>query len=129
MEDQLEIMEANLVSTHACIEYSDPIELELHSEQEREVHREILDGSIYEPVTNLKEIKEFEFEVVEYLDNSSPHPPPEEPISLRENFDNLDENSAVVPLTCSFPTSQLLNYIALEAIFPIVTNHVNKVLI
>jgi hypothetical protein len=106
MEDQLEIMEAHLAEEGACIEYPDPIELELHSEQEREVHMEISDESIDEPVTDLEEIKEFEFEVVEYLDNSSPHPPPEEPISLRENFDNLDENSAMVPLTCSFPTSQ-----------------------
>jgi hypothetical protein len=105
MEDQLEIMEANLDNTHACIEYPNPIELELHSEQEREVHREISDESIDEPIIDL-EIKEFEFEVVEYIDNSSPHPPPEEPISLRENFDNLDESSAVVPWTCSFPTSQ-----------------------
>jgi uncharacterized Ntn-hydrolase superfamily protein len=32
MGDQLEIMEANLVSAHDCIEYLDPIELELHSE-------------------------------------------------------------------------------------------------
>jgi hypothetical protein len=59
-----------------------------------------------EPVTDFEEIKEFEFEIVEYLDNSSPHPPPEEPISLKENFDNIDENSAMVPLTCSFSTSQ-----------------------
>jgi hypothetical protein len=105
-EDQLETMEANLVSTQNCIEYPDPIELELHSEQEREVHMEISDESMDEPVTDLEEIKEFEFEVVEYLNNSSPHPPPEEPIPLRENFDNLDENNAMVPLTCSFPTSQ-----------------------
>jgi hypothetical protein len=69
-------VEANLVSTHACIEYPDPIELELHSEQEREVHMEILDESIDEPITYLEEIKEFEFEVVEYLDDSKPHPPP-----------------------------------------------------
>jgi hypothetical protein len=70
---------------------------------------EIMDESIDEPVTDLDEIKEFEFEVVEYLDNSSPHPPPEEPISLREKLYKLDENSAMVPLTCSFPTSQPTN--------------------
>jgi hypothetical protein len=104
MEDQLEIMEARFDET--CIEYLDPNELELHSEKEREVHMEIPDESMDEPVTDLEEIKEFEFDVVEYLDNSSPHPPPEEPISLRENFDNLDKNSAMVPLTFSFPTSQ-----------------------
>jgi hypothetical protein len=106
MEDQLEIMEANIVEDETCIEYPNPIELEIHIEKDREVHREILDESIDEPVTGLEEIKEFEFEVVEYLDNSSPHPPPKEPISLRENFDNHHENSAVVPLTFSFPTSQ-----------------------
>jgi hypothetical protein len=106
MEDQLEIMEALLVEDKTYIEYPNPLELELHSEHEREVHREILDESIDEPVIDLEEIKEFEFEIVEYLDNSSPHPPPKEPISLRENFDNLGENSAMVPLTCSFSTSQ-----------------------
>jgi hypothetical protein len=103
MEDQLEVMEVNLIET--CIEYPDPIELELHNEKDREVHREILDESIDDSVTDLKEIKEFEFGIVEYLDNSSPHPPPEEPISLRENFDNLDENNEMIPLTCSFSTS------------------------
>jgi hypothetical protein len=97
---QFEVMEVDLTET--CIEYLNPIELKLHSEKDREVHREIPEESMDEPITNLEEIKEFEFEVVEYLDNSSPHPPLEEPISSRENLDNLDENSAVVPLTCSF---------------------------
>ena len=59
-----------------------------------------------ESVIYVEEIKEFEFESVEYLDNSSPRPPPEEPISLKENLDNLEENSIMVPLTCSFSTSQ-----------------------
>jgi hypothetical protein len=106
MEDQLNIMEARFADEETCIEYPDLIELELHSEKEREVYREISDESMNEPVTNLEEIKEFEFEVVEYLDNSSPHTPPKETIFSRENFDNLDENSALVPLTCSFSTSQ-----------------------
>ena len=77
----------------ACIEYPNQIELGLHSEQDKEVHVEILDESIDEPVTDLEEIKEFEFEVVEYLDNSSPHPPPEEPIVVEKNLNNLEENS------------------------------------
>jgi hypothetical protein len=38
---QLKAMEARLAEAEACIEYSDPIELELHSEQEREFHLEI----------------------------------------------------------------------------------------
>jgi hypothetical protein len=39
MEDQLEIMEANFTET--CIEYLDPMELKLHSEKYKGVHREI----------------------------------------------------------------------------------------
>jgi hypothetical protein len=50
--------------------------------------------------------KEFEFEVVEYLDNSNPHPPPKEPISSEKIFDNLDENSEAISLTVPLPTSQ-----------------------
>jgi hypothetical protein len=38
---KFDAMEAHLAKEEACIEYSDPIELELHSEQEREVHMEI----------------------------------------------------------------------------------------
>jgi hypothetical protein len=120
MEDQLEIMEANLTETY--IEYPDPMELELHSEKDKEVHREILDESMDESVIYFEEIKEFEFENVEYLDNSSPHPPPEEPISLKENLDNLEENSVMVPVTCSFSTSQpkdelMQNYEEMEGNF------------
>jgi hypothetical protein len=102
MEYQLEIMKALFAEDWTYIEYPYPLELELHSEKDREVHREIMDESLDEIVTDLEEIKEFEFEVVEYLDNSSPHPPLEEPISLRENFDNLDENNVMVPLKFSF---------------------------
>jgi len=43
IEDQLEIMEANFTETY--IEYLDPLEPELHSEKDEEVHREILDES------------------------------------------------------------------------------------
>jgi hypothetical protein len=92
--------------TETYVEYPDPHELELDSEKDKEVHREIPDESMDESVIYFEEVKEFEFENVEYLDNSSPHPPPVEPISLEENLDNLEENSIMVPLTCSFPTSQ-----------------------
>jgi hypothetical protein len=72
----------------------------------RKFIEELPDKSMDESVIYFEEVKEFEFENVEYLDNSSPHPPPVEPISLEENLDNLEENSIMVPLTCSFPTSQ-----------------------
>jgi hypothetical protein len=74
MEDRLRIKEYDF--TEAYIEYPDPLELELHSEKDEEVHGEILDGSMVEPIIHFEEIKEFEFENVEYLDDSSPHPPP-----------------------------------------------------
>jgi hypothetical protein len=35
--------------------------------------------------------EEIEFEVVEYPENSNPHPPPEEPISSKKIFDNYNE--------------------------------------
>jgi hypothetical protein len=70
----------------------------------------LLDESIDEPITDLEEIKEFEFEVVEYIDDSNPHPPPKEPISSEKIFDNLDESSEVVSLTFPFPTSQPSEY-------------------
>jgi hypothetical protein len=59
-----------------------------------------------ESVIYLEEVEEFEFENIEHLDNSSPHPPPEEPIFLKENFDNIIDNNAMVPVACSFSTSQ-----------------------
>jgi hypothetical protein len=107
IEDQFEIMEANFTETY--VEYPDPLELELHSEKDKEVHREILDESMDESVIYFEELKEFEFENFEYLDDSSPHPPPMEPISLKENLDKLEENCIMVPLTCSFSTSQPKN--------------------
>jgi hypothetical protein len=99
-------MEARLAEDEAYIEYPDPLELELDSEKDKVVHREIPDESMDETVIYFEEVKEFEFESVEYLDNSSPHPPLEEPISLKENLDNLEENSMMVPVTCSFSTFQ-----------------------
>jgi len=104
MEYRLKIMEDNLIETY--IEYPDAMEIELHSEKDKQVYREISDESMDKPTTDFEEIKEFEFEIVEYQDNSSPHPPLEEPISLKENLDNIKENNAMVPLTCSFSTSQ-----------------------
>jgi hypothetical protein len=120
MEDQFEIMEANFTKTY--IEYPDPRELELDNEKDKEVHEEILDESMDESVIYFEEVKEFEFENVEYLHNSSPHPPPEEPIFLKDNFENLDENSMMVHVVCSFSTSQprdelMQNYEEMEGNF------------
>jgi hypothetical protein len=56
-------LEAHLASASNYIGYSDLIELELHSEQEREFHLEILDEPINESLIDQGEI---EFEVVEY---------------------------------------------------------------
>jgi hypothetical protein len=100
--NQLKILEAHLASASNYIGYSDLIELELHREYEREFHLEILDESVIDQ----EEIEEFEFEVVEYLDNSNPHPPPEKPLSSEKIFDNLDENSEATSLTIPLPTSQ-----------------------
>jgi hypothetical protein len=74
IEDQFEIMEADFTETY--VDYPDPHELELDSEKDKEVHEDIPDKSMDESVIHLEEVQEFEFEVVEYLDNSSPHPPP-----------------------------------------------------
>jgi hypothetical protein len=100
--NQLRISEAHLASTSNYIGYSDLIELELHSEQEREFHLEIPDEPINESLIDQGEI---EFEVVEYPNNSNPHPPPEEPISSEKIFDNLDGNNEAMSLTIPLPTS------------------------
>jgi hypothetical protein len=120
MEYQFEIMEANFTETY--IEYPDPHELELDSEKDKEVQEEISDESMDELVIYFEEVKEFEFESVEYLYNSSPHPPPEEPIFLRDDIENLEENSMMVPVVCSFSTSQprdelIQNYEEMEGNF------------
>jgi hypothetical protein len=120
MEDQFEIMEANFTET--SIEYPDPHELELDSEKDKGVHEEIPDESMDEPIIHFEEIKEFEFKHVEYIDDSSPYPPLEEPIFLKRNFENLEENSIMVPVICSFPTSQpedelMKNYVEMEGNF------------
>jgi hypothetical protein len=48
MEDQFEIMEADFTETY--IDYLDPHELELDSEKDKEVHKDILDKSMDELV-------------------------------------------------------------------------------
>jgi hypothetical protein len=120
IEDQLEVMEDDFTETY--IEYSDPHELELDSEKYEEVHEEISDESIDESVIYFEEMKELELENVEYLDDSSPHPPPEEPIFLKCNFQNLEENSMMVPVICSSSVSQpkdklMQNYVEMEGNF------------
>jgi hypothetical protein len=122
LNEQITAMEAHLAEEETYMEYLDPLELELDNEKDEEVQGEILDESMDESVIYLKEIKEFEFENVEYLDDSSPHPPPEEPIFVKDNFENLEENSMVVPVTCSFSTSQpkdelMQNYEEMEGNF------------
>jgi hypothetical protein len=104
IEDQLEIMEDDFTETY--IEYSDPHGLELDSEKDKEVHVEISDESIDESVIYFEEVKDLEFENIEYLDDLSSHPPPDEPIFLKDNFENLEENSMMVPVTCSSSVSQ-----------------------
>jgi hypothetical protein len=92
--------------TETYIEYSDPHGLELDSEKDKEVHEEISDESIDESVIYFEEVKELEFENVEYLDDLSSHPPPDEPVFLKDNFENLEENSMMVPVICSSSVSQ-----------------------
>jgi hypothetical protein len=119
IENQLEIMEDDFTETY--IEYSDPHGLELDSEKDKGVHEEIPDGSIDESVIYFDEVKELEFENVEYLDDLSSHPPPDEPIFLRDNIENLKENSMMDPVTCSSSVSQpkdllVQNYVEWKAI-------------
>jgi hypothetical protein len=68
-------MEVDFIET-IYMEHPDLIELELHDEKDKEVHMEIPDESMDESVIYVEELEEFEFENVEYLDNSIPHPPP-----------------------------------------------------
>jgi hypothetical protein len=116
IEDQLEVMEANFTETY--IEYPDPHELELDSEKYEEVHEEIPDESMDESVIYFEEVKDLELENVEYLDDSSPHPPPEEPVFLNADFENL----MMVPVICSSSVSQpkdklMQNYVEMEGNF------------
>jgi hypothetical protein len=67
-------------------------------------------------------VKELEFENVEYLDDLSSHPPPDEPIILKDNFENLEESSMMVPMMCSSSASQpkdllMQNYMEMEGTF------------
>jgi hypothetical protein len=118
--NSLEVMEDDFTETY--IEYSDPHGLELDSEKDKEVHEEISDESIDESVIYFEEVKELEFENVEYLDDLSPHPPPDEPIFLKDDFENLKENSMMVPVICSSSVSQpkdklMQNYVEMEGNF------------
>jgi hypothetical protein len=120
LEDQLEIMDDDFTETY--IEYVDPHGLKLNSEKDKEVHEEILDKCIDESVIYSQEVKELEFENVEYLGDLSPHPPPDEPIILKDNFENLEVNSMMVPVMCSSsviqPEDKLMqNYVELEGSF------------
>jgi hypothetical protein len=120
IDEQLEIVEDDFIETYN--EYVDPHGLELNSEKDKEVHEESMDECVDESVIYFDEVKEFEFENVEYLDDLSSHPPPDEPIILKDNFENLEENSMVVPVVCSFSTFQpeyesIQNYVELEGSF------------
>jgi hypothetical protein len=126
MEDQLEVIEDDFTETY--IEYPDPLELKIDNEKDEEIHGEIPDESMDETVIYFEEVKELELENVEYLDDSSPHPPPEEPIFLKGNFENLEENSMMVPVVCSFPTSQpedelMQNYVEMEGNFSLTMSY------
>jgi hypothetical protein len=126
MEDQLEVIEDDFTVTY--IEYPDPLELKIDSENDKEICWEILDESMDESVIYFEEIKELELENVEYIDDSSPHPPPEEPIFLKGNFENLEENNMMVPVVCSFSTSQpkdelMQNYVEMEGNFSLTMSY------
>jgi hypothetical protein len=129
LNEQITAMEARLAEEETYMDYSDPLELELHSVKDEEVYWEILDEPMDEPIIHFEEIKELEFENVEYLDDSSPHPPPEEPIFLKGNFENLEENNMMAPVVCSFSTSQpedelMQNYVEMESNFSLMmTSH------
>jgi hypothetical protein len=88
----------------------------------KKVHEEVLDKAIDEPVIYFEEVKEIEFKTIEYLDDLSSHPPPDEPVILKDNFENCNENSMMVPVTCSFSVSQpeeelMQNYMEMEGNF------------
>jgi hypothetical protein len=128
MNLQLDIMKAHLAEDETYIEYPDPLELELDSEKDEEIHWEIPDESMDEPFIHFEEIKELEFEKVEYLDDSSPHPPLVVPIFLKGNFENLEENNMMVPVVCSFPTSHLedelmQNYVEMKGRFSLMMSY------
>jgi hypothetical protein len=125
IEDHLEIMEDDFTETYI---YSDPHGLELDSEKDKEVHVEISDKSMGEPVIYLDEVKELEFENVEYLDNLSSHPPPDEPVYLENDFENLEENFMMVPVICSSSVYQpedalMQDYVEMEGSFNLSTSY------
>jgi hypothetical protein len=120
IEDQLEIIGNDFSETY--IEYVDPHGLELDSEKFKEVHEEISDECMDESVIYFEEVRDLELENVEYLDDLSPHPPPDEPIFLKDNFENLEVNSMMVPVIGSSsvfqPEDKLMqNYVEMEGTF------------
>jgi hypothetical protein len=120
IEDKLEIMEDDFTETY--FEYLDPHGLELDSEKDREVHVEISDESIDEPVIYFEEVKDLELESIRYLGDLSSRPPPDEPIFLKDDFENLEENFMMVPVICSSSVSQpkvklMQNYVEMEGTF------------
>ena len=120
IHEQFKIMEDDVTEIH--MKYLDPHELELDSEKDREVHVETSDESIDESIIYFEKVKETEFENVEYLDDLSSHPPPDEPVYLKNDFENLEVNSMMVPVICSFsvfqPEDELMqNYVEMEGNF------------
>jgi hypothetical protein len=116
LEDQFEGMEDDFTETY--IEYPNSLELKIDNEKYEEIHWEISDESMDETVIYFEEIKELELENVEYLDDSSPHPPPEEPVFLNVDFENL----MMVPVICFSSVSQpkdklMQNYVEMEGNF------------
>jgi hypothetical protein len=106
---QLRDMEGRLAEAEALFKCSDPIEQEFHNKQDNEFHLEIPKEPIDESLTDHEVIKDFELEMIEYPDNSNPHPPPEEYISSDKILDNCDDPemiSEVDSLTVLVPISQ-----------------------
>jgi hypothetical protein len=103
IEDQMEIMEDDFTENY---KYSDPHGLELDSEKDREIHEESMDECIDESVIYFDEVKELELESVEYLDDLSSHPPPDEPVFLMDNLENFEENNMMVHVIRSSSVSQ-----------------------
>jgi len=109
--------------TENCI-YSDPHGLELDREKDKEVHEEISD----EPVIYFDEVKELELENIEYLDDLSSHPPPDEPVYLKNSFENFEENNMMVPVMCSSSVYQpedalMQDYVEMEGSFNLSTSY------
>jgi hypothetical protein len=87
---------------------------------------EISDEFIDESVIYFDEVKELESENFEYLDDLSSHPPPDEPVFLKDNVENLEVNNMMVPVICSSsviqPEDKLMqNYVEMEGSFQFIS--------